>query len=121
MPVGKKSIWIAEPPDRDNLTGKSCIIADEYLCVWQLSPKYGWCYEITGVPDRSRILFHPGNLAGNIDLGYKTHTLGCQLPGLRMGRLQVKGVWQDAVLNSRAALGKIVAFTGKENFLLRIE
>ena len=37
----------------------SCITPGTYLCEWRESPKYGWCYEVTGVKGRSHILIHP--------------------------------------------------------------
>ncbi len=117
-------LWIAEPPPRDNLTGLSCIPGAPrglgYLCVWQRSPKYGWCYEVTEVRGRTRILMHSGNLAGDSTLDMKTHTKGCLLPGMRLGYLTVRGIRQRAVLNSRTAVRRLAEHTGKAPFILRI-
>ncbi len=113
-------IWIAEPPDRGNLVGRSCIPAGEYLCHWQKSPRYGWCYQVCDVPGRTRILIHPGNLAGDKEKGLKTHTLGCLLPGKRLGRLTVRGKNQRAVLNSRTACHLIEREFNKDDFIINI-
>ena len=114
------SLFIAEPPKRDNLPGKSCIPAKVYLVVWHHSPRYGLCYRITDVAGRTHILQHSGNVAGNVDAGLHTHTKGCQLPGLRLGWITVKGIRQRAVLNSKSALGRLVEWGRREPFELEI-
>lgn len=50
-----------ERPWLDNLRGMSCIPAGRYVCRKVRSPKFGWTFEVTGVPDRTHILFHKGN------------------------------------------------------------
>lgn len=113
-------IECAEPPGRRNAVGRSCIPAGRYRCRWQRSPKYGMCYEVTGVPGRTRILIHSGNVAGDRDLGLHTHTLGCLLPGSRRGWLTVRGRRQRAVLASRSALRRLEAAMGRQPFTLEI-
>lgn len=46
---------------RDNKPNISCIPEGEYTCIKWQSPKFGWTYQVTGVPGRSLILFHKGN------------------------------------------------------------
>lgn len=58
---------------RDNQRKISCIPPGIYTCVEHESPKFGWTYLVTDVPDRSDILFHPGNTA--------LDTEGCILVG----------------------------------------
>jgi hypothetical protein len=41
----------------------ACIPAGTYTCQRVQSPKFGNTFEVTGVPGRSHILFHKGNLA----------------------------------------------------------
>jgi uncharacterized protein DUF5675 len=66
----------------NNLVGKSCIPAGRYRCrrtVWQ---KTGVpTFEITGVPNRSRILFHWGNTEENVE--------GCVMVGEDFGAFEV--------------------------------
>jgi hypothetical protein len=62
-----------ELPWRENKRGESCIPHGKYQCKKVHSPKFGSTYEVTGVPGRSEILFHKGNLSDD------TH--GCILIG----------------------------------------
>ena len=77
-----------EPPDKLNKMNKSSIPAQQYICRRHKSPSFGVTFQITNVPDRSNVLFHPGNLVEN--------TQGCILLAQHFGKL--KG--QRAVLNS---------------------
>ena len=94
---GEQFCWTIEPPDRDNQKNYSCIPTGDYVCVWHKSPKYGQVYLVTGVPDRSHVLIHPGNLAGDRKKNYITHSHGCILLGKYTGKLKN----QTAVLSSR--------------------
>lgn len=51
-----------ERPWLDNAVGKSCIPVGMYTCRRVQSPKFGNTFEVTGVPGRSAILFHKGNI-----------------------------------------------------------
>lgn len=71
-----------ERPWRQNQRSVSCIPQGQYICLrcsnspdynYQDSPKFGNTFQVFNVPDRSKILFHKGNL--NDD----TH--GCILVG----------------------------------------
>jgi len=56
------------------------------------------------VPGRSSILIHPGNLAGDAEVGLDTHTQGCILVGERFGLFaNSRGLMQRAVVVSRPA------------------
>lgn len=77
-----------EPPDKGNKRDVSCIPAGEYICKRVESPSFGTTFEVTGVPNRSHILFHQGNVVND------TH--GCVLLGTRFGTLgQERGVLQS--------------------------
>lgn len=52
-----------ELPWRQNARLVSCIPEGEYLIQKRYSAKFKWHLEITGVPGRSLILFHPANHA----------------------------------------------------------
>lgn len=105
-----------ELPDRDNVQNVSRIPAGEYLCTWHKSPKFGQCYWVRGVPGRSAILIHPGNLAGDVGKGYRTHSWGCLLLGKHRGNLN----GQAAVLASRPAVRGFNEAMGQENFTLKV-
>lgn len=78
-----------EPPDKQNQKRISNIPPGEYICKPVKSPKFGNTWEVTGVPERSHILFHAGNT--------KEHTLGCILLGETFGKLKSD---QRGILNS---------------------
>jgi hypothetical protein len=87
-----------ELPWRANQNGISCIPTGQYSCQRSPSPliekitggKWKETFEITGVPGRSRILFHSGNTIAD--------SRGCVLLASSFGKL--KG--ERAVLNSGA-------------------
>lgn len=69
-----------ELPWRANEPERSCIPAGSYVCQRVQSPKFGETFEVTHVPNRSHILLHKGNVAGDtlgcILIGEAFHTLG---------------------------------------------
>ena len=111
---------IIEPPWRDNRRNRSCIPAGLYEVVPHLSPRHRRCLLVTGVPGRSHILFHAGNLGGDVERGWHTHTKGCLLPGLRQGRITIGGRRQQAVLASRPALRRLMDWAAGQPFALEI-
>ena len=108
--------YTLELPWRDNRPNISCIPSGSYEVGIRLSPKYGEIYHIKGVPNRTNILIHSGNYAGDISKGYKTNVAGCILLGAKQGLLQS----QWAVLNSRIAVRKFMETMNKEPFRLII-
>ena len=62
-----------EPSWRDNLPNVSCIPAETYHCIRYESKKFGETFLVEGVPGRSGILFHKGNVEDD--------TRGCILVG----------------------------------------
>ena len=106
---GETACLTLEPPDRNNLHNRSCIPPGRYRCARKASPRFGETFEITGVPGRSHILFHAGNLADD------TH--GCVLLGRRFGRLNGR----RAVLESGLALQSFLdGLRGQNDFELEI-
>ncbi|WP_461210398.1 DUF5675 family protein [Desulfocurvus sp. DL9XJH121] len=105
LEAGELSLHTAELPERGNRCNVSCIPAGEYPCRVVRSPRFGRVYHVLDVPGRSGVLIHGGNLAGDEERGWLTHSHGCILPGLRSGRLGD----QLAVLCSRPALGRLMA------------
>ena len=117
---GLSPTWIMEPPWRGNRRNRSCIPAGLYEVVPHLSPRHRRCLLVTQVPGRSHILFHAGNLGGDVELGWHTHTQGCLLPGLRRGRMTVDGRRQAAVLASRTAFRQLMDWAAGRPFVLEI-
>jgi hypothetical protein len=83
----------------------------------RLSNKYGRVYWVRKVPNRTYILIHSGNYAGDKSQGYKTHVMGCILLGKKSGFLG----GQTAVLNSRIAVRQFVSHMEYEPFELNIQ
>jgi hypothetical protein len=85
-----------ELPWRENRSNVSCIPPGTYPLVWRESKKWK-AFHIQNVPDRSFILIHSGNFAGDVTKGWKTHVHGCVILGSKSGRIG----GQKAVLASR--------------------
>jgi hypothetical protein len=105
-----------ECPWRNNKKSISCIPAGEYIVAIRQSPKYGRIYWVTNVPNRSWILIHSGNFAGDKSKGYRTHVQGCILLGQKHGFLY----GQRAVLNSRITVTKFMNIMDYKKFKLHI-
>lgn len=108
--------FVLELPWRDNQRNISCIPAGEYDVTIRISPKYGRIYWVLQVEDRSYILIHSGNWAGDEQKGLKTHTNGCILLGTKRGYL----AGQRAVLLSRKAIRKFMDKLQGNDFKLQI-
>ena len=118
--AGDLTISTIEPPWRDNRRNRSCIPAGVYEVVPHLSPRHRRCLLVTDVPGRSHILFHGGNLGGDVDRGWHTHTAGCILPGLRRGRIRARGKLQSAVLSSRTAFRHLMRWADDQPLILEV-
>ena len=110
------SCYTLELPWRDNQRNISCIPTGEYHVDIRLSPKYGRIYWVRKVPNRSYILIHSGNWAGDTSKGLNTHVNGCILLGEKKGWLQ----GQRAVLNSRITVRRFMEKLIYEPFTLKI-
>jgi len=105
-----------ELPWRDNQRSISSIPSGEYNVVIRQSPKYGNIYWVTKVPNRSWILIHSGNWAGDVSKDFRTHVNGCILLGKKHGFLAE----QRAILNSRVAVRQFMNHMNYEPFKLTI-
>ncbi|MDE0718461.1 MAG: DUF5675 family protein [Rhodospirillaceae bacterium] len=117
---GLSALHVMEPPWRDNRRCVSCIPAGVYAVLPHRSPRFRDCLLVTGVPGRSHILIHRGNLGGDRENGYHTHTMGCLLPGEHRGRIKVRGRVQAAVLASAPAFRRVMAWAAGRPFALEI-
>lgn len=111
---------------------RSCITAGVYRCVWHHSPAKGWLYMLEHVEQRSDILIHPANFAGDVDQGWVSELLGCIALGYAVGKLQPDaekhpGVRLQRALvrdgegrGSRDACDALNAWGAREPFTLQI-
>lgn len=106
-----------ELPWRDNTPSLSCIPHGTYTVSIRKSPRYGIIYHVQNVANRSWILIHWGNLAGDSTQGLKTNVEGCILLGKKRGILS----GQRAVLVSRPAVREFMQYMNNENFLLEVQ
>lgn len=75
---GLLALKTCEDDWKDNERSESCIPAGRYVLQRTIYRKHGYeTFEVTGVPNRSRILIHAGNT--------EEDTMGCILVGLRLG------------------------------------
>lgn len=89
LKINKQVFCVAlEPSDRLNTPHVSSIPAQQYICKKIISPRYGETFEVVRVPNRTNILFHPGNAMGD--------TEGCILLAQHFGKLN----HNRAILNS---------------------
>lgn len=101
MGNGSVLMHTLERPWQGNSQNKSCIPTGKYLVTLAESPKFTpvlgiWLPELHDVPGRSEILIHHGNTV--------LDSTGCILVGEQRGRL----MGEEAVLSSRAAIGRLV-------------
>jgi hypothetical protein len=106
-----------ELPWRDNQRQISCIPPGEYDVEMRLSNKYGRIYWIRRVPERTYILIHSGNYAGDKSKNFKTHVMGCILLGKHHGYLG----GQRAVLNSRITVRAFMRNMEYQKFKLHVQ
>jgi len=119
---GMRLCYVGEPPWRNNKATYSCLPEGSYGAVWHKSPKYGWCYLVTGTSPRSFILTHGGNFAGDRKKGMISHTYGCLLLGSAYGFMVPKGkrMKQAAVLASRTAVRQFFSYMQQRPFRLEV-
>lgn len=116
--VDGMSFVTGEAPWFNNEPFVSCIPAGEYRCELTWSPRFGKnLYMVRGVPRRSGIRFHVGNLVGYKAMGYRSDVHGCIVLGCMLGEL--KG--QKAVLKSQYAMFLFEQKLQKKPFTLVIQ
>lgn len=101
---------------RDNKRKVSCIPAGSYNCAFKASPKYGMCYHVLDVPNRSAILIHAANFAGLVSNGQRADLEGCIALGKATGELY----GQPALLQSKVAVREFIRYMKKAPFILEI-
>lgn len=105
--------FINELPDRSNERCFSRIPRPaEYIARWVKSPRHGEVYLLEKVPERSAILMHSGNFAGDTKKGWLSDVLGCLEFGYKVAIM--KG--QRAVINSRSTRDTFQKLMNGEDF-----
>jgi hypothetical protein len=109
--AGLATLYTLEDDWKDNTARESCIPAGTYPLHRTIYQKTGYeTFEVTGVPDRSRILIHPANTEEDV--------MGCIGVGLRRGVLRVPDeddpahplVAKRAIVASREAFRRLMEF-----------
>ena len=122
---GTLGLWLMPPgfecktielPWRDNKPNISCIPPGDYICKLRKSDKFGLVYHVQNVVDRTAILIHRGNWAGDRTKGYRSNSYGCIL----LGQRHVRIYGQMAVATSRLTMEQLVEYTHGEDFSLYI-
>lgn len=99
-----------EPADRVNKPNISSIPAQQYVCVRDVSPRFGETFQVLDVPDRSDVLFHSLNVV--------EETEGCIGLGQHVDKLR----GQRAILNSGKTFKRFMrAMIGEDRFHLTIK
>lgn len=111
------SCWVNELPDRNNEKCFSSIPPGRYQAIWVNSPKHGMVYWLQQVPERSAILMHAGNFAGDTRKGWLSDVLGCLEFGYKIALMN----GQRCVINSRSTRDTFQKLMNGMNFYLTIE
>lgn len=106
-----------ECPNRGNTQDLSCIPRGIYKANIIHSNKYGTVYEVKDVLNRTKILIHWGNWAGDVLKGYRTDSKGCILLGDRFMHI----FNQNAVAKSKSTYKRFMKHMDNKPFKLIIE
>lgn len=98
--------YTVEKPWEDNTPFKSCIPEGEYEMTWENSPKFGMCWHVNDVPDRTHILIHVGNTPRDV--------VGC----IAVGRSLLGD--SIGVAESRKAMSDLESITGGADWTLKV-
>lgn len=112
-----------ELPDRDNQPNISCIPNGEYIVQTRYSPSFKKrLYHVKHVPNRSFILIHGANFAGDKSKGWQSHLQGCITLGKKIGRAKNRyGHNQRCVFSSRMAIEEFMQELNGEDFKLIVQ
>ena len=99
-----------ELPWLDNQKRISCIPEGEYDVIKHVSPKFGECFWVLNVPDRSEILLHDKvNFVGSKNpRTQKSDILGCVIPYETSMDIDGDGVRDIAPKSSTVAMQKLL-------------
>jgi len=117
-----KRWYSLELPFKNNQKDISSIFQGEYVCKIRYSPRFKrLTYHLQNVKNRTYILIHSANFAGDTEKGYQSHLNGCIAFGKGRGKIKNKfGKYQKAILTSRTAVREFMQALGKKEFKLII-
>jgi len=119
------NFWLhtLELPWKDNTPNISCIPEGEYEVTKRYSPSFKkYTYWVKDVPNRSYVLIHSANFAGDKSKGWQTHLQGCIALGAVKAVAKNKfGKSQECVSRSREAVRRFEEFMDNEDFKLVIK
>lgn len=113
------SVCTIELPWRNNERNISCVFPDVYHCIPYTHLSRGLVYLLENKHDRTDVMIHIGNYAGDITRHRRSDSQGCILPGLYHG--QIGKPSQYAVVNSTTAMNRLRSAIGKTQFTLIIK
>jgi hypothetical protein len=111
------ALYSLELPWRLNKANLSRIKRGAYKAMPCQSKRFGEVYRLYDVPERSDILIHAGNLAGDVSKGFLTNSSGCILLGMKTGTIN----GQLAVLLSKQAIYEFNNLLGGQEITLTIK
>ena len=117
LTIKDKLFYTMELPWKDNKKDISCIIAGTYDVVPIKHNRFGDCWLLKDVPDRTDILIHAGNFGGDTEHGWKSDVKGCIAPGLTRGF----NVQQPMVGSSKEALKQINELLERKPFKIIVD
>ena len=114
--------YTLELPNKDNKPNISCIPIGEYIVKIRKSPRFGYTYHVKNVKDRTFILIHSANFAGDTSKGYQSHLAGCIAIGknIAVANNKFKNK-QKCIVNSRVAIREFMDELDKDEFKLIIK
>ena len=115
-------LYTLELPWRNNQSNISCIPEGEYEVVKRYSPSFKKeTYWIKDVPNRSYILIHAANFAGDTSKGWHTNLQGCIGLGCVRAIARKNGRSQKCISRSVEAIRRFEQFMKNEDFKLIIK
>lgn len=120
----KSRRWFSlELPDKNNQKSISSIPFGEYICKIRYSHHFNRnTYHLQNVKERTYILIHSANFAGDKEKEYQSHLNGCIALGKSRGSIRNKrGKQQRAILSSRVAVREFMNTLNNKDFKLIIE
>ena len=116
VPLHSFRCFTNELPDRDNEHNYSRIPTGTYIAKLVHTEHYGDVYLLENVEDRSSVLMHCGNFAGDTKKNWKSDVRGCIEFGIKV--VIISG--QRAVINTRSARDAFQKTMNGQNFILTI-
>lgn len=112
-----------ELPDRENRRNISRIPSGSYDVSLRYSPHFKKkLYHVKRVPNRSFILIHGANFAGDTKKGWQTHLHGCIALGKQVVEFRNKyGKMQKGIGSSGLAVAEMTRYLEGEPFRLTIK